>query len=176
MINSANQVSMLIERELFADMEGGDPRDKKAIPKKIEVPSVVRMINAARVDLRTLSYNIINEPDARDKILPLAKLVATASFIGSDVALACILLSQEESYASGHCVETAIVSILIAKALKESPDEITKLGAAALMMNLSMRRQQERLQDKSEALTETEQELISLHPENTVNQLRSVTS
>jgi HD-GYP domain-containing protein (c-di-GMP phosphodiesterase class II) len=173
-INNANQVSTLIERGLFADMEGGESaRDKKPIPKQTEIPSVVRMINAARVDLKTLSYNIANEPDARNKILALAKQVATATYMDSDVALGCILLSQEESYASRHCVDTAVVSLLIAKALKKSPDEVVMLGAAALTMNLSMLRQQERLQDKSEALTAEEQESISLHPENTVSQLRS---
>jgi HD-GYP domain-containing protein (c-di-GMP phosphodiesterase class II) len=155
-------------------MEGGESaRDKKPIPKQTEIPSVVRMINAARVDLKTLSYNIANEPDARNKILALAKQVATATYMDSDVALGCILLSQEESYASRHCVDTAVVSLLIAKALKKSPDEVVMLGAAALTMNLSMLRQQERLQDKSEALTAEEQESISLHPENTVSQLRS---
>ncbi len=173
-INNANQVSTLIERGLFADIDGGESaRDKKPIPKQTEIPSVVRMINAARLELKTLSYNIANEPDARNKILALAKQVATATYMDSDVALGCILLSQEESYASRHCVDTAVVSLLIAKALKKSPDEVVMLGAAALTMNLSMLRQQERLQDKSDALTAEEQEFIALHPENTVSQLRS---
>lgn len=173
MINNANQVSALIERGLFADIDSSDPRDKKPIPRQIEIASVVRMINVARVDLRTLSYNIASEPDARNKILALAKLVATATYMDSDVALGSILLSQEESYASRHCVDTAVVAVLVAKALKKSPDEVVMLGAAALTMNLSMLRQQERLQDKSEALTEEEKVFISLHPENTVSQLRS---
>ncbi len=173
-INNANQVSALIERGLFADTEGLDSaRDKKPIPKQTEIPSVVRMINAARADLKSLSYNIANEPDARNKILALAKLVANATYMDSDVALGCILLSQEESYASRHCVDTAVVALLVARALKKSPDEVIMLGAAALTMNLSMLRQQERLHDKSEALTAEEQESISLHPENTVSQLRS---
>ncbi|MES2047849.1 MAG: HD domain-containing phosphohydrolase [Pseudomonadota bacterium] len=173
-INNANQVSALIERGLFADMEGLESaRDKKPIPKQTEIPSVVRMINAARADLKSLSYNIANEPDARNKILALAKLVANATYMDSDVALGCILLSQEESYASRHCVDTAVVALLVARALKKSPDEVIMLGAAALTMNLSMLRQQERLHDKSEALTAEEQESISLHPENTVSQLRS---
>ena len=140
----------------------------------IDTPSVARMINAARLDLRNLSYNIVNEANPRNKIFALAKLVATATFMDTDVALACILLSQEESYASRHCVDTAVVSLLIAKALKKSPDEMRMIAAAALTMNLSMLRQQEQLQDKSEALTAEEKEFISCHPENTVNLLRSV--
>lgn len=172
-MNSADQVSVLIEYGRFADTEGSDHRDTKPNPKQIEIPSVVKMINTARADLKTLSYNIANEPDARTKILALAKLVATATYMDSDVALGCILLSQEESYASRHCVDTAVVSVLVAKALKKSPDEVVMLSAAALTMNLSMLRQQERLQDEDEALTEEEKESIFLHPENSVNQLRS---
>ncbi len=173
-IDNANQVSTLIERGLFADIEDVDAaRDKKHMSKQSEIPSVVRMINTARVELKTLSYNIASEPDARNKILALAKLVATATYMDSDVALGCILLSQDETYSSRHCVDTAVVSLLIARALKKSPDEVVMLGAAALTMNLSMLRQQERLQDKSDALTAEEQESISLHPENTVSQLRS---
>ena len=157
-MNSADQVSVLIEYGRFADTEGSDHRDTKPNPKQIEIPSVVKMINTARADLKTLSYNIANEPDARTKILALAKLVATATYMDSDVALGCILLSQEESYASRHCVDTAVVSVLVAKALKKSPDEVVMLSAAALTMNLSMLRQQERLQDEDEALTEEEKE------------------
>lgn len=175
-ITSANQVSGLIERGLFVDTEKSDAasRDKKAIPRQTETPSVLRMINMARTDLRTLSYHIASETDARNKLLALAKLVAMATYMDSDVALGCILLSQDQSYASRHCVDTAVVSVLIARALKKPADEVLMICAAALTMNLSMLRQQERLQDKSEALSAEEQEFIAGHPESTVNQLRSV--
>lgn len=175
-ITSANQVTSLLERGLFVDSDKNDgaSRDKKAIPKQVELPSVVRMINAARTDLRTLSYNILSEPDAHNKLLALAKQVAMATYMDSDVALGCILLSQEESYASRHCVDTAVVAILIARALKKPPDEVIKLSAAALTMNLSMLRQQERLQEKSDALTDEEQQFIAQHPQSSVNQLREV--
>jgi HD-GYP domain-containing protein (c-di-GMP phosphodiesterase class II) len=174
-ITSSNQVSTLIERGLFADMEGADgaTRDKKSVPKQVEIPSVVRMINDVRTDLRTLSYNITNEPDANNKLLALAKKVAMATYMDSDVALGCILLSQEESYSVRHCVDSAVVSVLVARALKKPADEVILLSAAALTMNLSMLRQQERLQDKSDALSSEEQLSISQHPEASVNQLRA---
>ncbi|MBX9901725.1 MAG: HD domain-containing protein [Burkholderiaceae bacterium] len=175
-VASANQVSTLIERGLFADMDKTDAanRDKKPVPKPIEIPSVVHKINQARSTLRTLSFNIATESDAYNRIIALAKDVAVATFLDPDIALGCILLNQEEAYASRHCVDTAVVALLVARALKKSPDEMILLTAAALTMNVSMMRQQEKLQERSEALSPAEQEFIQNHPLESVNILRSI--
>lgn len=175
-VASANQVSTLIERGLFADMDKADAanRDKKPVPKPIEIPSVVHKINQARSTLRTLSFNIATESDAYNRLIALAKDVAVATFLDPDIALGCILLNQEESYASRHCVDTAVVALLVARALKKSPDEMILLTAAALTMNVSMMRQQEKLQERSEALSPAEQAFIQNHPLESVNILRSI--
>ena len=175
-VASANQVSTLIERGLFADMDKTDAanRDKKPVPKPIEIPSVVHKINQARSTLRTLSFNITTESDAYNRIIALAKDVAVATFLDPDIALGCILLNQEEAYASRHCVDTAVVALLVARALKKSPDEMILLTAAALTMNVSMMRQQEKLQERSEALSLAEQAFIQNHPLESVNILRGI--
>jgi HD-GYP domain-containing protein (c-di-GMP phosphodiesterase class II) len=175
-VASANQVSTLIERGLFADMDKTDAanRDKKPVPKPIEIPSVVHKINQARSSLRTLAFNIATESDAYNRLIALAKDVAVATFLDPDIALGCILLNQEEAYASRHCVDTAVVALLVARALKKSPDEMILLTAAALTMNVSMMRQQEKLQERSEALSPAEQEFIQNHPLESVNILRSI--
>lgn len=171
-VNSEHQVEVLIERGLYVDGDKFDQssRDKK-IPKVVELPSVLRIVTEVRADLRTLSYNLIAESEARAKFLALAKQIVVATFLDTDVALGCILLHQEGNYSARHCVDTAIVSIVIARALKKSEEEITMLAAAALTMNLSMLRQQERLQEKSEGLSPEEQELIYKHPQESVDQL-----
>ena len=171
-VNSSHQVEVLIERGLYVDSDKLDQssRDKK-IPKVVELPSVVRIVTDVRADLRTLSYNLVAETEARSKFLALAKQIVVATFLDTDVALGCILLHQEGNYSARHCVDTAIVSIVIARALKKSEEEITMLAAAALTMNLSMLRQQERLQEKSDGLSAEEQKLIYRHPQETVEQL-----
>ncbi|WMW79474.1 HD domain-containing phosphohydrolase [Undibacterium cyanobacteriorum] len=171
-VNSSHQVEVLIERGLYVDSDKLDQssRDKK-IPKVVELPSVVRIVTDVRADLRTLSYNLVAETEARSKFLALAKQIVVATFLDTDVALGCILLHQEGNYSARHCVDTAIVAIVIARALKKSEEEITMLAAAALTMNLSMLRQQERLQEKSDGLSAEEQELIYRHPQETVEQL-----
>ncbi|MBR7799356.1 HD domain-containing protein [Undibacterium sp. FT137W] len=173
-VNSSHQVETLIERGLFVDGEVLDQaaRDKK-IPKVIEQASVLRIISQVRNELRTLSYNLATEQNAREKFLALAKQVVVATYLDTDVALGCILLHQEGNYSARHCVDSAVVSIVIARALKKTEEEITLLAAACLTMNLSMLRQQERLQEKSEGLNPAEQELIFKHPQESVQQLMS---
>lgn len=171
-VNSSHQVEVLIERGLYVDSDKLDQssRDKK-IPKVVELPSVLRIVTDVRSDLRTLSYNLAAESDARAKFLALAKQIVVATFLDTDVALGCILLHQEGNYSARHCVDTAIVAIVIARALKKTEEEITMLAAATLTMNLSMLRQQERLQEKSDGLSSEEQELIYRHPQESVDQL-----
>lgn len=171
-VNSSHQVEVLIERGLYVDGDKLDQssRDKK-VPKVVELPSVLRIITDVRAELRNLSYNLFSETEARAKFLALAKQTVVATFLDTDVALGCILLHQEGNYSARHCVDTAVVSIVIGRALKKSEEEITMLAAAALTMNLSMMRQQEKLQEKSDGLSAEEQELIFRHPQESVDQL-----
>lgn len=175
-VTSPNQVSALIERGLFADTaktDSGALRDGKPAEKVIEAPSVVRTINAVRTELRRLVYNLETEANVQDQVISLAKKMGAAAFMDPDVALGCILLNQDESYGARHSVDTAVVSLLIARALKRPPDEMLLLAAAALTMNVAMLRQQEKLQEKNETLNAEEQEFIFQHPESGVRMLRS---
>ena len=175
-IPNAGQVAELIARGMFADIDKlniSASREKNTVARQTENPSVVRMINAARVALRQLLFNLSTETDAQAKLLILADDVIAAIDTQSDVALACILLNQESTYGARHSVDTAIIAVLIARALKKSEDEIARLCAAALSMNVSMLRPQDKLQDKSDALGAADLELIAHHPEQSVHQLRS---
>ena len=175
-IPHAGQVAELIARGMFADVDKlniAAAREKNTAVRQTENPSVVRMINAARVALRQLLFNLVSESDAQAKLLVLADDVIAAIDTRSDVALASILLNQESTYGARHSVDTAVVAVIIARALKIPDDEIARLCAAALSMNLSMLRQQDKLQEKSDVLGAADLELIAHHPEQSVNQLRS---
>lgn len=175
-IPNAGQVAELIARGMFADIDKlniAASREKNAATRQTENPSVLRMINAARVALRQLLFNLSTETDAQAKLLVLADDVIAAIDTHSDVALASILLNQESTYGARHSVDTAIVAVTIARALKKPEEEIARLCAAALSMNLSMLRPQDKLQEKSDALGAADLELIAQHPEHSVSQLRS---
>ncbi|MFZ3003527.1 MAG: HD domain-containing phosphohydrolase [Undibacterium umbellatum] len=174
-VTSPNQVSALIERGLFADTGKSDAglRDGRTVEKASEAPSVVRTINAVRAELRRLVYNLATEADVPAQLISLTKKMGAAVFMAPDVALGCILLNQDDNYGPRHSVDTAVVSLLIARTLKKPADEMLMLGAAALTMNVAMLRQQEKLQEKSETLSASEQQLISEHPETAVRMLRA---
>src|SRR3569623_168546 len=123
--------------------------------------------------LEHLLFSLHLEPDAPAKLSEIAQVVVYASVLNPDIALASILLDQEvHSYAIRHSIDTAIVALLVAKALKKPAEEIASLTAAALTMNLGMLRQHNGFQAKSDLLTEAEQQLIRQHPEESVRLLQ----
>lgn len=173
-IERANQVESLVERGLFVDAKSMAPKQAAPPAKVQELPSVVRLINLSNKRLERLLFNIAVETDAANKILEVARAIIYATKINSDIALASILLNQEAgNYPVRHCIDTAVVSLLISNALKKSDDEILMITAAALTMNIGMLRQQEMLQSTERALTEAEIKVIKDHPEEGVNLLKA---
>jgi HD-GYP domain-containing protein (c-di-GMP phosphodiesterase class II) len=164
-VGHANQVEALIERGMFVNSDSKDRRDGKPAERVVENPSVLRILNSVRNDLHRVLCNLHNEENAPEQLISLAKQVIVGVSIDSDVALGSILLNQEGNYVTRHCVDTAVVALLIARSLKKPPEELLTLTAVALTMNVGMQRQQERLQNKSEELSEDEKESIRSHPE-----------
>jgi len=163
-IEKAHQIEALMERGLFVDAKNLPGNQTPPQPK--EKPSVVRLINTANKKLEAVLVNLQNEQDASKKIIEIAKVLGFAVEVNSDVALACILLNQEScNYATRHSVDTALVSLLIARSLNKPAEEITSTVAAALTMNVGMLQHQSLFQNKGEALTPLEKQIISTHPE-----------
>lgn len=130
-----------------------------------ESPSALHSINLAVKRLDVLLRNIQKFPDARNNILEIVKLIRFAIHLSEDLALACLQLSHDSgSYSVRHCVDTAILAIIVAKSMDKSIQEIQDIAAAALTMNISMLDLQERLQLKKEALTEKDKAAIHNHP------------
>jgi HD-GYP domain-containing protein (c-di-GMP phosphodiesterase class II) len=177
-VQSAHQLATLMERGLYIDAKvAANVAQARAlerpVPKKAETASALRFVNMANKRLERLLYNLANEADAQVKILEVAKALTYATDINSDIALASVLLNQAEAkYAVRHCVDTAIVALMVARAMKKTPDEIQAIMAAALTMNIGMLRQQDQLESKQEPITENESEIIKNHPQESVNLLR----
>jgi HD-GYP domain-containing protein (c-di-GMP phosphodiesterase class II) len=175
-VERAQQVQALVERGLFVDAQSMPKKSQQAAPVKVqELPSALRLVNLANKRLERLLYNLSNETDAKEKILEVAKALIYASKINSDVTLASVLLNQEAgNYPVRHCVDTALVSIVVATAMKKPPDQIMIIAAAALTMNVGMLRQQEAMQNSAEPLTEADKKIIHDHPQESVNILKNV--
>ncbi|HXA48120.1 MAG TPA: HD domain-containing phosphohydrolase, partial [Burkholderiaceae bacterium] len=174
-VTSERQLASLVELGLFAEGEQGDHSHKEAPQKRVDPPSVLRMLNSAQERLGRLLHNLAGEADVSTKIMDVAKNIFIATTLSPDVAHGCILLNQKSgSYAVRHCVNTAIVAISVARIMKKSNDELKAITAAALTMNVSMLRQQDVWQDRTNALSPAEIEAIKKHPEESVALLKKV--
>ncbi len=176
-VATSKQAEDLVQRGLFIDA-GQDERTAKAKKEaqetaKREIPSALRFINLANKRLERLLYNLNNEADAETKILEVAKALGYAMDINADVALASIFLNHAAgNYTVRHCIDTALVTLMISRAMGKSAEESQIIMAAALTMNIAMLRQQDQLLLKQEPLTERETEVIHAHPAQGVDMLK----
>lgn len=137
-----------------------------------QAPSILRMVNSAHKRLEHLLFNIHSEPNVQQQILEIAKSLILATNLNRQIALGCIFLNQTEgSYAVRHCVDSAVVALLLARELDKSPNEILTIMAAALTMNVGMLQHQEQLQSRLSAISDRDIALIHRHPQEGVNVL-----
>jgi hypothetical protein len=139
-----------------------------------EPPSVLRMLKQASVELEAALHQIsAGVPGAAGALDAVAGLVTSALTLNQDVALACILHNQRgASYAVRHSVDTALLALILARALKKSEADTRPIVLAALTMNVGMLQHQERLQHCSSPLTASDADIIQGHVEAGVALLR----
>ncbi|HUW50750.1 MAG TPA: HD domain-containing phosphohydrolase [Sulfuricella sp.] len=174
-VERASQVEALVARGLFVEATANAPiyGPANAAPPQ-EAPSVLRSINLANKRLDRLLFGLHNETDFPNKILEIAKIVTAAVDLNPDIAVACILLNQQAvPYPIRHCVDTAVVSILIARSMEIAREEILTITAAALTMNVGMIKHHAQLERKQYALSAELLGLIRQHPEDSVKMLES---
>jgi HD-GYP domain-containing protein (c-di-GMP phosphodiesterase class II) len=168
-VHRESQVNMLVERGLFVVL--GEKRRTQTVSVK-EVPSALRIIRDANVELSRVLLSLTTAPDAQKRLRSITQMLGFAIDVNRDVALATILHNKEGSYAVRHCIDAAIVALLVARSLNKSPAEIQALTAAALTMNVSMLAVQENLQNKREGLNEKEMEMVRRHPHDSAALLK----
>lgn len=173
-VEHPTQVEALVERGLFVETASSPTRGPDEASREKETPSVLRLINLANKRLERLLFGLNHEPEFPEKLLEVAKAVIYATDLNPDIALACILLNQQAGgYPIQHSVDTATISILIARSMKVAPEEVLTLTAAALSMNVGMIHYQAQLQRKQGALSAEEIERIHQHPQEGVKMLES---
>ncbi|MGZ3183987.1 MAG: HD-GYP domain-containing protein [Telluria sp.] len=166
-ITSEGQIENLLKRGLVAEV--------RAQRQQEEPPSVVRMLNAVnrRMQLLLAEIALGRCAEAQRKLEETARVLMAAVEMHPDVAQACILHNQHAGpYAVRHSLDTAIIAMLVARALKHSPDDVLTVVLAAMTMNVGMLEHQERMQKSSEPLSTEDVALIREHPEAGVALLR----
>jgi HD-GYP domain-containing protein (c-di-GMP phosphodiesterase class II) len=136
-------------------------------------PSVLHELNLANKRLEKLLGDLRNERNANADLRNIAREVVRAVELNPDVALACLFLSQiAGTYAVRHCIETAIVVVLVARGLDKPADEVISLTAAALTMNVGMIRHHDNFQNKPGTLSSEEMAIVRRHPEDSAEMLK----
>ncbi|SFM22752.1 HD-GYP domain-containing protein [Rugamonas rubra] len=143
-------------------------------PAEAEPPtSVLHQLNLSNRRLERLLHELRNEHNAEAELRAIAREVILAVELNPDIALACIFLNQiAGSYAVRHCIETAVVAVVIARAMQKAPKDTLTVTAAALTMNVGMLRHHENFQNKHTPLNREEMAIIHRHPEDSANLLK----
>jgi HD-GYP domain-containing protein (c-di-GMP phosphodiesterase class II) len=166
-LTSERQIESLVQRGLVVQ--------EIKVREAEETPSVLRMLNGASQRLQIVLDEIAHgrASNARTRLQDIARAIAAAIDLQSDVALACILHNQAAGpYCVRHSVDTAIVALLVARALKKTPADMMTVTLAALTMNVGMFDHQERMQASMAPLSAQDTALIHAHPEAGVAKLK----
>lgn len=135
--------------------------------------SVLHLLNVCNRRLEHLLENLRNERDAEGALRAIAADVVHAVAQQPDIALATIFLNQiAGSYAVRHCIETAVVVVVMARRLGKPAADTVTLTAAALTMNVGMLRHQDTFQNKHTPLSSEEMAIVRRHPEDSANLLQ----
>lgn len=154
----SGQLSRLLEGGLFAVEDNQ--------------PSVLNLLNVCNKRLEGMLHELRGASDAERELRDVAREVIRAVEIQPDIALACIFLNQiAGTYAVRHCVETAVVAVLVARAMQKPQRETLAITAAALTMNVGMLRHCDSFLDKRGALTDEERDIVHRHPEDSAAML-----
>jgi len=168
MIASANQIAYLIERGNFEDYSDQGP-------DATEPESVLRKLNGACLELQGVQQAIASRaapPGVRRKLEEIATLVGDAISLNVDIATASILHNQRcAPYPVRHCIDTAIVAQVLARARERSADDIMAVTLAALTMNLGMLEHHQRWHDGGAPFDAAEHARMRAHPELTARLL-----
>jgi len=129
--------------------------------------SVLRLLNCCSAQLERLLSELRSQSDDEPALRANAAQVLQALALDADIALASIFLNRiSGTYPVRHCVEAALVAVLLARALRQTDQQTLVVACAALTMNVAMLAQHDSFQNQRAALTPAELDAMQRHPEN----------
>jgi len=157
---------LFVEGQLKKEAEEPPPKDR---------PSALLHINRASRHLERLFLNLANEADAVAQFHEIGREIAQGLQINAEVCVASILLNQgAASVAVRHCINTAILSCLVARAMARPAEEADVIVAAALTMNLGLIPHQKRLTRMPDGLSPEDALILRNHPLHSVELLKQI--
>jgi HD-GYP domain-containing protein (c-di-GMP phosphodiesterase class II) len=128
-------------------------------------PSVLGLLNCCSAQLERLLSELRSLSDAEPALRAIAAHVVQALALDADIALASIFLNRiSGTYPVRHCVEAALVAVLLARAMHQTDEQMLVIACAALTMNVAMLAQHDSFQNQRAALTPAEVDAVHRHP------------
>lgn len=175
-VERGSQIEALVARGLYADVTTASARGQNHVAAQSqETPSALRLINLSIQRLERLVAGLPdNEPGFPEKLLEVANTMIYVTELNPDVAIASVLLNQQTAdYPGRHCVDTTLVSLMIAQSINIPAEEKISLAAAALTMNVGMAHIHAQIHSKQDNLSDEEMSQIRRHPEEGVRMLEA---
>jgi HD-GYP domain-containing protein (c-di-GMP phosphodiesterase class II) len=177
---SEKQLETLLDRGLYANaVEYEKTHGGKTVSAQTEKKpqnQVFSTICQARDITQSITLGILAQaplPDTPAAVAKAVGLLDEAIQANPDIALASIPFKQSaDGYTSHHLVDAAILSMMVAKSMGKTSEEIAVIASAALTMNLGMLRLQDDLQNLAEPPSEEEKAFIENHPAASVQLLK----
>ena len=122
-----------------------------------------KFLSSAR-QVKSINQNVFSEPaQAREDAESLIEVIAESMLPNSDIAINLMKdkTGYEEVYF--HSLNVMLLSMMLARELKESPESIRLLGMGAMFHDVGKRDIPDRIVRKTEALTQSEMSLLQQH-------------
>lgn len=168
-IDTQRALDRLLDDGLFLSDEAR--REQPAAPPPEQKTSALQYLIDARRLFGPPAQDLAAIRGFPSRVERIAQLIDQACQAKPDVAIASILLMQDDSYAMRHHINTAILSNLMARAMGMPAPEIRSLTAAALTMNISMYEIQDQLHEVKTPLSDRIRALIRAHPHQSEQRL-----
>ncbi len=182
---SEKQLETLIERGLFVNeaeyrqssAQGASARGHATKNTSTAVGhQVLSKLGNALTIIQNVNLGVVANaplPQVPEMVMQVVRVLNESVSTNPDIAIANIHFKQTpEGYANRHLIDTAVLSLIVAKAMQMSETEVEAITAAALTMNIGMLFLQEDLQNRATPPTEEERALIRKHPQLSVALLK----
>lgn len=176
-VSSTIQLERLIAEGMVTDEAPHGAQHGGAAGKPAAEPQISSVVETLDSCLHRLSQAVLQLHSAPElfatRIIEIARMVHKACKQNRDIALAWIVLKQDNRYSITHSLDTAIITEVVATGLGHDPEYRQHCVCAALTMNLSMLELQDQLQKQIEDLNEEQRSRVRSHPRESMELLKA---
>lgn len=166
-IRNENQLEMLLERGMYVDIEEIRALEALEAPPECPQETIYARWTSAIDTLENLLRTLGQEPDFPRSIHTLATSTVELVSLDPDIGI-YMAVRQDQArhlrYGYSHSVYSALISILMAKRMGWSAEQVLQLTLAALTMNASIAELQSQMAFQDYPVLDRQRAQIQQHP------------